>query len=72
MSDKQVQNEDGQLDELFQQYRWACPEVEPSAHFMPELWGKIDARRSLWFHFGKLGKGPFERALLVARSTESV
>jgi hypothetical protein len=39
------------LDELFQRYRAACPEVEPSANFMPAIWEKIDSRRTLGFAF---------------------
>jgi len=42
-----------QLDALFAQYREACADWEASAHFMPQLWGKIEARRgavsSSWF-----------------------
>jgi len=34
-----------QLDALFAQYREACADREASAHFMPQLWGKIEARR---------------------------
>lgn len=43
-------NSDQQLDELFQAYRQACPEVDASANFMPNLWARIDARRKadLW------------------------
>lgn len=38
-------NQDQQLDELFGQYRAACPDVEPGANFMPGVWARIDARR---------------------------
>lgn len=43
--------EDIRLDPLFAAYREACPEVEPHANFMPELWQRIDARRSFWSLF---------------------
>lgn len=46
-----MNEDDSQLDPLFAAYRDACPELEPSAHFMPELWQKIDARRSFWSVF---------------------
>jgi anti-sigma-K factor RskA len=41
------------LDPLWAEYRSACPDVEPSAHFMPQLWQRIEAQRSAvassWF-----------------------
>jgi hypothetical protein len=46
-----MNNEDRGLDGLLQAYRAACPDVEPSANFMPEIWRKIEARRSFWFVF---------------------
>lgn len=49
-------NDDSGLDQLFRQYRAACPEPEASANFMPELWAKIDARRSFLFAFGRLAR----------------
>jgi len=39
------------LDRLFQLYGEACPQVEPSANFMPVVWEKIEARRSFSFTF---------------------
>ena len=33
------------LDALWAEYRNACPDVEGSANFMPNLWQKIEARR---------------------------
>lgn len=39
------------LDNLLQAYRQACPDIEPTANFMPALWQKIDARRGFWFVF---------------------
>ena len=42
---------DAQLSAAFKRYRDACPDVEPSAKFMPELWQKIEARHSFWFAF---------------------
>lgn len=46
-----MSEDDSRLDGLFEAYRDACPEVEPRAQFMPELWQKIEARRSFWFVF---------------------
>jgi uncharacterized membrane protein len=44
-------DDNGALDELLQRYRAACPEIEPSANFMPGIWEKIESRRSFWFAF---------------------
>lgn len=35
------------LDKLFLAYRDACQVPEPSASFMPGLWGRIDAKRGV-------------------------
>jgi len=44
---------DRKLDSLWAAYREACPETEPSAHFMPQLWQRIETKRSAlassWF-----------------------
>jgi hypothetical protein len=56
MSSKNFESEEEQLDALFSRYRSVCPDVEPSANFMPELWNRIEGRRSLWFRFSQLGK----------------
>jgi len=41
------------LDPVWAAYREACPDVEPSAHFMPQLWRRIEGQRSAvassWF-----------------------
>lgn len=46
--------DDPKLDRLFQLYRASCPEVEPSADFMPAIWQKIEARRSFSFTFRRV------------------
>ena len=33
------------LDLLWAEYRQACPEPEPSASFMPQMWQRIEARQ---------------------------
>ena len=45
------------LDRLFQAYREACPDPEPSVNFMPELWARIEARRTVSFFLGRLASG---------------
>lgn len=44
------------LDEFFRSYRAACPEVEPSTNFMPNLWQRIDARQSFWCVFQRFAR----------------
>lgn len=44
-------NDDAAFDALLESYRAACPELEPSANFMPGVWQKIEARRSFWLVF---------------------
>jgi len=44
------------LDGLFQDYRLACPDVEPGPLFMPTLWQKIEARHSFWWVFQGLAR----------------
>jgi hypothetical protein len=33
------------LDSLWAEYRQACPDPEPSANFIPQVWQRIEARR---------------------------
>ena len=49
-------SDDSKLDQLFQTYRAACPEVEPSANFMPALWQRIDTRHSIGFVFRSVAR----------------
>ena len=48
-------NPDG-LEDVFAKYRAACPDVEPSAQFMPGLWQKIEARHGFWWVFQGLAR----------------
>jgi len=45
------------LDALFQEYRAACPDRDPGANFMPELWQRIEAGRTFSFSLGRLASG---------------
>jgi hypothetical protein len=40
---------DSRLDALLRAYRDACPVPEPGPNFMPELWQRIEARRSVTY-----------------------
>ena len=46
-----------ELDDLLNSYRQACPDVEASPLFMPQLWQKIEARESTTFVWRKLTRG---------------
>ena len=43
-----------ELEDLLARYREALPDSEPSADFMPRLWGRIEARRSFTFQLRRL------------------
>jgi len=43
-----------ELNGLFASYKGAVPDPEASANFMPELWRKIECRRSTALRFKKL------------------
>ncbi len=49
-----VTESDRQLNELFERYREACPDVEASANFMPAIWGRIEKRGSFPLVFERL------------------
>jgi hypothetical protein len=57
-SDQRIEaNDEDRLDEFFQRYRLACPEIDAGPDFMPVLWQKIEARHSFWFTFVRFGRG---------------
>ncbi len=45
---------DNELNGLFAEYKQAIPDPDPGANFMPELWGKIEARQSLALRLKRL------------------
>ena len=47
MSRNQEDHHGEQLDQLFAAYREACVTPEPGVNFMPEVWSRIEARRSV-------------------------
>jgi hypothetical protein len=49
-------NDESKLDQLLQAYGAACPEVEPSANFMPQLWSRIESRHAFGFVFQNLAR----------------
>jgi hypothetical protein len=54
--DNNSQSDDVELDEFFQTYRAACPEVEADKNFMPNLWQRIEARQNFWFVFRRVAR----------------
>ena len=51
-----MRNAQHELDELLRLYRAACPDPEPTAGFTPGVWQKIEARRSFWLLFERIGR----------------
>lgn len=49
-------NDDSGLNSLFERYRSACPEPEPTANFMPAVWRRIESRRSFRIVFQQLAR----------------
>jgi hypothetical protein len=49
-------NLEANLDALFAEYREACPDIEPSANFTPNLWARIDAQRGWKWHLSAYAK----------------
>ncbi len=44
-------NDEKELDDLFRSYREACPDIDASPNFVPDVWNKIESRQSFWFVF---------------------
>jgi|SRR3984885_14319560 hypothetical protein len=60
-------NQDAELNALFHAYRAACPDPEPSAHFMPEIWRRIEERQRSLFFLGR-----WARAFVTAAAVLSL
>ena len=83
MLDHTSQPDELELDEFFQTYRAACPEVEPGRNFMPNLWQRIESRQNFWFVFQRLvalnvsssqqaTRGSYTDALMAEHTAEKV
>ncbi len=44
---------DRKLDDLFRDYRNACPDMDGGAAFTPRLWQKIESRKGVPFLMGR-------------------
>src|SRR5215472_11430318 len=62
----QTGGDDARLDALFEAYRGACPDPEPSANFMPELWRKIEACQGVSDLAGRLPRNLVTAALALS------
>jgi hypothetical protein len=51
-----MRNQEQELDELFRSYRQSVPDPDGSSRFMPGVWEKIEARRSLAFRVRHLAR----------------
>ena len=47
-------SEEEKLDALFRAFASACPDRDPSANFMPNLWRQIEARQTYTFSFSRM------------------
>jgi hypothetical protein len=56
-----------ELNALFHTYRAACPDTEPSANFMPEIWRRIEERQRSLFFLGR-----WARAFVTAAAVLSL
>jgi len=59
-------SEEEKLNALFQAYKAACPDRDPSANFMPMLWQRIEARQSYSFSFLRMASGFVTAALALS------
>ena len=51
-----MEQQERDLDNFFQRYKTSCPDIEPNVNFMPQLWKRIEARRSFSFAFQRLAR----------------
>jgi hypothetical protein len=57
---------EARLDELFRAYRNACPEVEATPVFMPQVWARIETRQHSSTVFTRLARGLVTAALAAS------
>ena len=54
------------LDNFFQRYKTSCPDIEPNVNFMPQLWKRIEARRSFSFAFQRLARAAMAASAVLS------
>lgn len=57
---------DEQLDALFRAFASACPDRDPSANFMPNLWRQIEARQTYTFSFRRMANALVTAAVALS------
>ena len=58
--------DEARLDALFMAYREACPDRDPGAEFMPQLWQKIEARDRFSTVFGRVARNLVTAAVALS------
>jgi len=59
-------SDDERLDSLFREFAEACPDREPSANFMPQLWQQIEARQTYSFSFRRMANALVTAAVALS------
>ena len=59
-------SDEEKLNALFQAYKAACLDRDPSANFMPNLWQRIEARQNYSFSFLRMASGFVTAALALS------
>ena len=59
-------SEEERLDALFRAFASACPDREPSANFMPNLWRQIETRQTYTFSFRRMANTLATAALALS------
>jgi hypothetical protein len=59
-------SEDEKLDSLFRAFARACPDRDPSANFMPNLWRGIEARQTYTFSFRRMANALVTAAVALS------
>src|SRR6266849_10888514 len=62
----QTENDEERLIALFGAYRDTCPDPEPSANFMPQLWQKIEVRERASTVLGRLARNVVTATLALS------
>jgi hypothetical protein len=65
-SNGNLNEREARLDEMFRAYRSACPDLDASANFMPDLWARIEAREVSTNWFGRVAKALVTAALAAS------
>jgi hypothetical protein len=59
-------SDEEKLDALFRAFASACPDRDPSANFMPNLWRQIEARQTYTFSFRRMANALVTAALALS------